>query len=393
MEDFEVGEAYRVELLDGQVVIVQAFSGTATTSTGETVHLDGVQLSSEDGRILGRYVAVSVAAGAGLLDYGAQEEGITTVLAFEVNEDAAAQYQANHGNKVVLGDVREVGVERIDRMVKVESPSGRVDVLLAGIPCEPYTWTREHEGSDKTGGNDERNLFPFFVELVAQLRPLAFLVENVPGLVEIPRHRQYLYAEVMPELQDLGYHLTITVVDAKDFGNASDRRRVFLLGSQFGPVTLPAATHGPGAVKPYVPMREACAEVLRDKASLRRTTLPSRATWYCERPEYGGDVFLSGADVAVSLKSWNKRTPQYRLLDEPYFTVMSTALDRCRMRLDGQWYIMDERVYAPLQGVPPHFVDLTTERIGDGVAVPLSRAAAVALVRHLDEHTGRTRIA
>src|SRR5260370_40219223 len=54
---------------------------------------------------------------------------------------------------------------------------GRVDLLAAGPPCQPFS----HAG-DGRGPADARNMFPLLLNVIPKVRPRAVLVENVVGL-------------------------------------------------------------------------------------------------------------------------------------------------------------------------------------------------------------------
>jgi DNA (cytosine-5)-methyltransferase 1 len=87
-----------------------------------------------------------------------------------------------------------------------------------------------------------------YFEYVRALRPLFFLVENVPGLLW-PRHASFV--DAFYSLADSAEYTVLkpVVLNAKDFGVPQNRRRVFLLGYDRrrldgAPLWPPAATHG-----------------------------------------------------------------------------------------------------------------------------------------------------
>jgi DNA (cytosine-5)-methyltransferase 1 len=62
---------------------------------------------------------------------------------------------------------------------------GKVTLLAGGPPCQPFSLGGEHRGHE-----DERNMFPEFFRALRQTRPLAFICENVRGLLR-PSFRPY----------------------------------------------------------------------------------------------------------------------------------------------------------------------------------------------------------
>ena len=116
-----------------------------------------------------------------------------------------------------------------------------VDVIGAGLPCPPYSVAGKQLGAD-----DERDLFPAFLEVVGAVRPKAVLVENVRGLMQ-PRFAQYR-EEIETKLTVMGFAVHWTMLDAYDFGASQRRVRVFLVGEQSGNFSWPATNGGGSTV-------------------------------------------------------------------------------------------------------------------------------------------------
>lgn len=387
--DFEAGEPFAVELFDG-VLILEPFKATITLHTGETVDAVGYRAKDASGHT--RYLFVEFAGGLGLLDLAARLVGGTPTLSFEVDPDAATQHHDNLGNSVVLADVREFTPAEIrDMLRQFEGPGRRVRFAIAGLPCEPWTGVRVHEGRARTGENDPRNLFPWFLEVMRELRLDAFVIENVPGLRQ--HHADYLRNAVLQPLQELGYHLTLDgsglppILRGRDYGCPSDRDRLFIIGSVYGTVPIPQPTHGPGRAHPYVTARDVLADLLETDLP-DADDLPPRLRWYCgERPDpdgrFGTALFQAGADVIISGKNYNKRGPQFRLLDEPAFTLLSSDGGRTWIRYQGKLVRLRAHHAKRLVGCPDDFVDVTVDRLGDAVPLALGLAVMSSLVEHL----------
>lgn len=390
--DFTVGKEFEVQLYDGMIILVQTFSAEVELPGGGKATIDGVRITDADGRVLDAYMYVEFAGGMGLLDYAARLAGGTPTLSFEVDEDAYTQHHDNLGNTVVLGDVREFSPADIKNMLAwFETPSRRVRFAIAGLPCEPWTGIRLHEGAEKTGPRDDRNLFPWFLSVMEHLRLEAFLIENVPGLVL--HYRDYLKAHILQPLQEMGYHLTLDanglppILRARDYGCPSDRDRVFILGSLHGTIQLPGPTHGPGRAHPYVSMLEVLSDLLEDEPA-EADDLPPRLRWYCaERPDPTGkfktELFRSGVDCLISGNNYNKRGPQFRPLTEPAFTLLSSDAGRSWIRYKGKLRRLKAHHAKRLVGCPDWFTDVTLDRLGDAVPVPLGLVVTRALIEHL----------
>src|SRR3990167_1566895 len=95
---------------------------------------------------------------------------------------------------------------------------GRVDLVHAGVPCQPFSVAGKRLGAD-----DARNLWPEVRRVVAESEPAVIFLENVPG--SLP----YFYHVVLPELSGLGYATQARLFTAAEVGAPHRRRRVFVL--------------------------------------------------------------------------------------------------------------------------------------------------------------------
>ena len=101
-------------------------------------------------------------------------------------------------------------------------------------------------------------MIPQFIRVVEEVRPDAFLMENVPGLV-VGDRMTYL-ATVMDRLEELGFRLAWSVLNAADFGVPQKRRRLFVVGLRNEAFDFPEPTHGPGRSKPHVRVRDVLSD-------------------------------------------------------------------------------------------------------------------------------------
>lgn len=157
--------------------------------------------------------AIDLFAGAGGLSLGFQASGIESVFAVEIMPDAVATYRgAFPDTEVHNGDIRDVDFRRFRG----------VDVVAGGPPCQPFSI-----GGLRRGREDARDFLPEFVRAVLEVRPRAFLMENVPGLISFG---PYLRAVLAP-LFDLYSISEPQVLNAADYGVPQSRRRLVIVGS------------------------------------------------------------------------------------------------------------------------------------------------------------------
>lgn len=102
-------------------------------------------------------------AGAGGFTLGFVQAGFSPIFAIEVNRDAAATYETNFGEHCYQGDINEI------------EHFPEVDVIIGGPPCQGFSNLGSHIPDDP-----RNQLWRHYVRAVKQVRPLVFVVENVP---------------------------------------------------------------------------------------------------------------------------------------------------------------------------------------------------------------------
>jgi len=144
-------------------------------------------------------------------------------------------------------------VQNLGDMTKYEQwniPSGSVDLLVGGTPCQSFSVAGLRKGlHDPRGG-----LMLTFLEIAKSLRPRWVVWENVPGVLSSHGGRDF--GSFLGALGELGYGWAYRVLDAQWFGVAQRRRRVFVVGCL-----------GDGA---------SAAKVLFESEGVRRNPAPSR---------------------------------------------------------------------------------------------------------------------
>ena len=125
------------------------------------------------------------------------------------------------------------------------------DVLLAGFPCQAFSIAGRRGGFEDTRGT----LFFDVARIIKEKRPKAFLLENVKGLTN---HRSGKTLEVIINTlkEDLGYTVYYKILNAKDYGLAQMRERIYIVGFR-------SDCGGGGFEFPH-PIPEAERKVIRD---------------------------------------------------------------------------------------------------------------------------------
>jgi DNA (cytosine-5)-methyltransferase 1 len=186
---------------------------------------------------------------------GFLDAGIRIAAGFDLDRRAVEAYQYNHAHRGSRGFVADLSLATGKQLLEMSGLS-RVDVLIGGPPCQPFSIVGK-----RRGGSDYRaNLLSDFVRLTKELAPQAVFFENVPNLASI--EAGYLLDRLVSDLARIGYDVDTSVVAAADFGVPQIRRRLLLIGVRgTGSARFPPSTHGPRnsferGLKPYLTARD-----------------------------------------------------------------------------------------------------------------------------------------
>jgi len=159
---------------------------------------------------------ISLFAGCGGLDYGFHKAGFNIVYANDIEVSVKETYERNIG----LIDIKDI--------CKVDKHSlPDCDLILAGIPCQPFS----SAGNRKSTEDDRGNLFLQVMQLVDIKRPKVVLFENVRGFLSAKDCDGRLMPDrIAEELNEHGYQLYYKLLNASDYQVPQNRHRVVLVG-------------------------------------------------------------------------------------------------------------------------------------------------------------------
>lgn len=186
--------------------------------------------------------SVELFTGCGGLGLGLSRAGFQHQLLVEWNQDAVETVLHN----------RNRGLEHVKHWPIVKNDVRSIDwcayqgatLVAGGPPCQPFSIGGKHKGDE-----DHRDMWPQAIRAVREVSPQAFIFENVRGLSR-PKFAPYLNAIVdqlgRADKTNIGYHVSLTLVNAADFGAAQKRHRLVISGIRRDNIaTVPSllATH------------------------------------------------------------------------------------------------------------------------------------------------------
>lgn len=388
--------------------------------------------------------SVELFAGAGGLAIGMAKAGFHHAAVVEWNADACETFRENQRHRTHLVDqwpLHEGDVRGFD----YSALTGDVMVVSGGPPCQPFSMGGKHRGH-----LDERDMFPEAVRAVRELRPKAFIFENVKGLKRetFATYFEYIRLQLMyPDLRRRAgdawrehchrlekhhtanhggaeYNVVAEVLNAANYGVPQRRERVFIVGfrSDLGVGwSFPKATHS-------------AEGLLRSKwisgdywerhelAKKRRPTLEDRLRARIERLR-SGELFEEGrapwltvrdaiSDLPDPERYPNNDIPNHRhnpgarsykghtgsRLDEPSKTLKAgdhgvPGGENMLARVDGTVRYFTVREAARLQTFPDDYVfrGAWTEamrQLGNAVPVRLAEVVARSVANSLRAQSG-----
>jgi len=95
---------------------------------------------------------------------------------------------------------------------------GKIDILLGGYPCQPFSLA-----GNRVGADDPRHLYPYIESAIGTIRPFCCFFENVSG------HLSMGFQQVQESLRNMGYRVEAGIYTAEEVGATHERERLFIL--------------------------------------------------------------------------------------------------------------------------------------------------------------------
>lgn len=133
------------------------------------------------------------------------------LLSSEINTDAQLVYKQNFGHQ-----------PQDDIQLIKELPEH--DFLLAGFPCQSFSYAGKKEGFGDTRGT----LFFEIMRLIDTCQPKAFIFENVRGLYSHDRGKTL--ETIKHEISKRGYSFNAFLLNSSNFNLPQNRVRIYILG-------------------------------------------------------------------------------------------------------------------------------------------------------------------
>lgn len=199
--------------------------------------------------------AVDLFCGIGGLTYGIQKAGIDVVAGIDIDDSCKYPYEYNNNSVFIHKDISEVTGTEIKRLLRGYD----IKILVGCAPCQPFS-RHQKDKKDRKSHKDWSLLYQF-ARIIQESRPHIVSMENVPALVG-----EKVFIDFVETLNDLGYCVIYSIINAADYGVAQRRKRLILLATKKKQIKLIEPTHKDNKVTvrsvignlPHVKAGEAC---------------------------------------------------------------------------------------------------------------------------------------
>lgn len=162
---------------------------------------------------------IELFAGGGGMALGLEQAGIDTLLHVEIDKFCCDTLRTNRPEwNVACEDISKVDF----------NPYLGIDLVTGGFPCQAFSYAGKKLGFEDTRGT----LFYEFARCIKETQPLAFLAENVRGLLSHDDGRTL--STIIGVFEELGYNVQYQLLNAVHYGVAQKRERIVIIGTKNG---------------------------------------------------------------------------------------------------------------------------------------------------------------
>ncbi|QLC23455.1 DNA cytosine methyltransferase [Parasphingopyxis sp. CP4] len=178
--------------------------------------------------------------GCGGTSAGLREAGMSIVAGIDFDPEAGRTFERNFPEACFFE--ADIQTFQYYDLVPLLPRDRTVPLMFAACaPCQPFT----KQNTAKKVRDKRKNLLDELHRFVRAFRPEYILVENVPGLQKV-RKDQGALGRFLKLLRSLSYRIDVQILRSQDYGVPQSRRRLVMVASLMGEITIPEPTHGPG---------------------------------------------------------------------------------------------------------------------------------------------------
>ena len=352
--------------------------------------------------------ALSFFSGAMGLDIGLEKAGIDVILACESEKFIRETIKLNRPKIKVLEDINNYSAKEIRKEAGLKSKE-KIDLIVGGPPCQAFS-----TAGKRLSINENRGIvFIKYLELIKELNPTYFVIENVRGLLSVPlkhvphdKRKGKLKTKeekggtlnyILNYLNNIGYKVSFNLYNSANFGSPQIRERVIIIGNKKEklPYLTPThSQHGEFGLKPWKTFKAAVKGLhninhdyvkfpegrLKYYKKLKEGQNWRNLPLKLQKEALGNSYYLGGGKTGFLRRlGWNKPSPT--LVTDP----MMPATDLAHPVENRPLSIQE---YKRIQEFPDDWklagsIRNQYKQIGNAVPVSLGRAIGKLIVNHI----------
>ena len=170
---------------------------------------------------------VDLFCGCGGLSYGFEIAGFKVLAGLDIDKHFIETWRNNHKGEAICGDITNDDIKKnLYKSVKKQLNGKKLDLIIGGPPCQGFSTAGWRMNSDP-----RNQLWNHYLEVVKQLKPKYFIIENVMGLLSSSQEGNKVIDNMRVSFGKIGYRINYRKMHAEEFGVPQLRRRIFIVGT------------------------------------------------------------------------------------------------------------------------------------------------------------------
>ncbi len=182
---------------------------------------------------------IDLFCGIGGLSHGFVKEGFDVIAGIDFEPSCKYPFEENNDAEFISKDIRDVKSKDINQLFG----NAKIRILVGCAPCQPFS-TYSFKSPDHSQEDSKKSkwgLLYEFARLIEEVKPEIVSMENVPGLAKFDKSD--VFVGFLKILNDNNYFVDYKIVDCTQYGIPQKRKRLVLLASRLGQISIIPETH------------------------------------------------------------------------------------------------------------------------------------------------------
>ncbi|MES2574070.1 MAG: DNA cytosine methyltransferase [Bacteroidota bacterium] len=183
------------------------------------------------------FEVVDLFCGVGGLSHGFVQENFKVKAGIDFDNSCSYAFEENNHAKFLHRDIKDFTSYELGNLYSKD----KYKILVGCAPCQPFSIYNRNSSNCENRPEDKWGLLYSFSNLIDEVEPEIVSMENVPQLLKFNEGK--IFDDFIKRLEDKKYFITYKILNAKDYGVAQRRKRLILLASKLGPISILPPTH------------------------------------------------------------------------------------------------------------------------------------------------------